>query len=98
MLILLAITLATGQGFWPTTMTGVAALLALGLVAHSFGQGLLAVALGSLSAAFSSLVIFIEALAAAILGWLVLAEHLTPLQFLGGACILAGVWVARPKN
>jgi drug/metabolite transporter (DMT)-like permease len=98
MLILLAITLATGQGFWPTTLTGVAALLALGLVSHSFGQGLLAVALGSLSAAFSSLVIFIEALAAAILGWLVLAEHLTPLQFLGGAFILAGVWVARPKN
>ena len=60
--------------------------------------GLLAVALGSLSAAFSSLVIFIEALAAAILGWLVLSEHLTPLQFLGGALILAGVWVARPKN
>ena len=98
MLILLAITLATGQGFLPATLTGVAALLALGLVSHTFGQGLLAVALGSLSAAFSSLVIFIEALAAAILGWLVLSEHLTPLQFLGGALILAGVWVARPKN
>ena len=95
---LLVITLATGQGFLPATMTGVAALLALGLVSHTFGQGLLAVALGSLSAAFSSLVIFIEALAAAILGWLVLSEHLTPLQFLGGALILAGVWVARPKN
>ena len=98
MLILLAVTLISGQGFIPQTALGVAALLALGLVSHSFGQGLLSVALGSLSAAFSSLVIFIEALAAAIVGWLILSEALTPLQFLGGALILLGVWVARPQD
>jgi len=97
MLLLLAVTLISGQGFLPHSATGIAALLALGLVSHSFGQGLLAVALGALSAAFSSLVIFIEALAAAVLGWLVLSEALTPLQFLGGAFILLGVWVARPR-
>ena len=98
MLILLVVTLISGQGFIPQTALGVAALLALGLVSHSFGQGLLSVALGSLSAAFSSLVIFIEALAAAIVGWLILSEALTPLQFLGGGLILLGVWVARPRD
>lgn len=98
MALLLMVTLISGQGFVPQTATGIAALLALGLVSHSFGQGLLAVALGALSAAFSSLVIFIEALAAAVMGWLVLSETLTPLQLLGGGFIMLGVWVARPRD
>ncbi|MEP1209463.1 MAG: DMT family transporter [Rhizobiaceae bacterium] len=98
MMLLLAVTLISGQGFLPQTTIGIAALLALGLVSHCLGQGLLAVALGALSAAFSSLVIFIEALAAAVLGWLILSEALTPLQLLGGGFILLGVWVARPRD
>ena len=79
-------------------MTGVMALLALGFISHSGGQGLLSVALGSLSATFSSLVIFVEALAAAILGWLVFDEYLTIVQFAGAMLILLGIWIARPKG
>jgi len=58
----------------------------------------LSVALGSLPSMFSSLVIFLEAVAAAGLGWLVLNEAVTPLQALGGVIILAGIWIARPKE
>ncbi len=97
-LVLLAITLLSGQGFLPQTIYGLSALLALGWVSHTFGQGLLAVALGALSAAFSSLVIFIEALAAALLAWLIFSENLTALQGAGGLLILYGVWVARPQK
>lgn len=96
--VLLAVALIAGQSLRPQSYTGLVALLALGLISHSFGQGLLAVALGSLSAAFSSLVIFIEALAAAVMGWLVFNEALGPLQLAGGLLIMAGVWVARPKE
>ncbi len=96
--ILLFAAVVAGQGLIPQTMTGVLALLALGVVSHSGGQGLLAVALGSLSAAFSSLVIFIEALAAAFFGWLIFSEALTLLQSAGGALILAGIWIARPRS
>jgi drug/metabolite transporter (DMT)-like permease len=66
-------------------------------VSHAGGQGLLAIALGRLPATFSSLVIFLEAIAAAVFGWAVLGEALTPIQALGGALILFGIWVARPK-
>ena len=38
------------------------------------------------------------ALAAAGLGWLVLSEAVTPLQALGGLVILAGIWIARPRD
>ena len=95
---LFIITLISGQNFWPHSLVGVSALLALGFFSHLGGQGLLAVALGSLSATFSSLVIFIEALAAAILGWLIFSEELTLLQCAGGGLILIGIWVARPQD
>jgi drug/metabolite transporter (DMT)-like permease len=48
----------------PRSSNGLAALLAMAWISHSGGQGLLAIALGRLSAAFSSLVIFLEAIAA----------------------------------
>ncbi len=96
--ILLAVTVLSGQGLWPQSLTGVGALLALGLFCHTGGQGLLSLALGALSAAFSSLVIFIEALAAALVAWLIFSDNLTPLQIAGGALILGGIWVARPKT
>ena len=60
--------------FLPGTWAGVGALVALAVISHTGGQGLLAFALGHLSAAFSSLVIFLEAVAAAFFGWLIFAE------------------------
>jgi len=95
--ILLLVTLVSGQSLVPETMKGMSALAALGLISHTGGQGLLAVALGSLSAVFSSLVIFIEAVAAAVFGWIFLNEALSLEQIGGGALILSGVWIARPK-
>jgi drug/metabolite transporter (DMT)-like permease len=81
----------------PQTWQGVAALTAMALISHAGGQGLLAVALGRLPPVFSSLVIFLEAVAAAIFGWILLGEALTLVQALGGALILFGIWTARPR-
>lgn len=96
--ILLAAAFVMENQFLPFTWAGVAALLALAVISHAGGQGLLAYALGHLSAAFSSFVIFIEALAAPVLGWLIFNETLNNFQFIGGAAILFGIWVARPRN
>ena len=73
-------------------------LVALALVSHAGGQGLLSVALGRLPPVFSSLVIFLEAVAAALFAWLFLGEAVTPPQAFGGALILLGIWVARPRR
>jgi drug/metabolite transporter (DMT)-like permease len=83
---------------WPATASGVAALIALALVSHSGGQGLLAFALGHLPAAFSSLVIFLEAVAAALFGRIILGEAIGPLQALGAVAIFAGIAIARPRR
>ena len=81
----------------PRTVEGIVALVAMAWISHAGGQGLLAVALGRLPATFSSLVIFLEAVAAAIFGWVILDEALSLVQLFGGALILVGIWVARPK-
>ena len=81
----------------PQSAQGVGALLALALISQVGGQGLVAVALGTLPATFSALVIFLEAVAAASLGWLLLNEPLGIVQALGGVLILFGIYVARPR-
>jgi drug/metabolite transporter (DMT)-like permease len=96
--LLLAVALIAGDDFIPETTTGFAALIGLGLISHFAGQGLLAVALGRLPALFSSLVIFIEAIAAALFAWAILGEKVGVLQALGGVVILAGITVARPRK
>lgn len=83
--------------FMPRSINGWITLLTLALVSQVLGQGLLAFALGRLPATFSSLVIFLEAVGAAALGWLVLSEKLGPVQMFGGALILLGIWIARPR-
>jgi len=81
----------------PRSANGVAALLALALISQVGGHGLLAVALGTLPATFSALVIFFEAIAAATFGWLLLNEPLGLVQAFGGVLILFGIYVARPR-
>ncbi len=96
--ILFVVAIALEPTLLPSSWEGLAMLVALALVSHVGGQGLLAIALGHLPAAFSSLVIFLEGVAAAILGFLVLGEGLTWLQMAGSLAILAGIWVARPRR
>ena len=96
-LVLLATALALEPHLLPRSASGWAVLLVLALVSHAGGQGLLSVALGRLPAAFSSLVIFLEAIAAAAVAWGMLGEAVVPVQVVGGAFILVGIWVARPR-
>ncbi|WP_315920147.1 DMT family transporter [Mesorhizobium sp. SP-1A] len=86
-----------GQRLFPSSATGWLVLLCLATISHAGGQGLLSLALGSLPSMFSSLVIFLEAVAAAALAWLILGEEVTQLQGLGGLAILFGIWLARPR-
>jgi drug/metabolite transporter (DMT)-like permease len=96
--LLLAATLIAGESLVPESARGFAALFALAWVSQAIGQGLIAYALGHLPASFSALVILIEPLTAAILGWIWLGEALGPLQMIGGIIVLAGIIVARRAN
>jgi drug/metabolite transporter (DMT)-like permease len=82
----------------PQSAEGIVVLVVLAVVCQAGGQGLVAIALGTLPATFSALVIFIEAIAAAAFGWAILGEALGPVQVFGGILILIGIWVARPRS
>jgi len=82
----------------PRSIAGWGVLLALAVGCHAGGQGLLSVALGRLPPAFSSMVIFVEAIGAAVFAWVLLGEAVTALQALGGLIVLAGIWIARPRQ
>lgn len=86
-----------GQRLLPSDASGWVVLLCLAAISHAGGQGLLSYALGTLPSMFSSLVIFLEAVAAAALAWVVLGEAVTSVQVLGGLAILFGIWLARPR-
>lgn len=96
--ILLAAALAVEGDIMPKSVHGWGVLLALALVSHAGGQGLLSVALGRLPTVFSSLVIFLEAVAAAGFAWVLQDEPVSLVQAVGGAVILCGIWIARPRR
>jgi drug/metabolite transporter (DMT)-like permease len=94
-LVLLIVTLLSGEGLAPPGWHGWAVLFGLALLSHAGGQGSVAYALAHLPAAFSSLVMLIEPAAAALFAWILLAEPMGALQIAGGIIILAGIVLAR---
>jgi len=94
-LALLALALATGESLLPRTILGWLDLLALALVSHALGQGLLAVALAHVSATFSAVSLLTLPVTAALYGWLFFSEPLTLNQAIGAPIVLASILAAR---
>ena len=92
--LLLAAALLLHERIIPSSAGGWAACLGLA-AAHVGGQGAIAWALGRLPAATASVVVLVQPVLSAVLGWMIFAEALGPLQLLGGAAALAGVVIAQ---
>ena len=91
----LPVVLVSGEGLLAPSLYGWGVLVALALVSQVMGQGAIAYALAHLPAAFSSVSLLVQPVAAAILGWIIFAEALGPAQAAGGVAILAGIFLAR---
>ncbi len=94
-IILLAVTLFSGEKFFPETPWGWLVLLGLALLSHVAGQGLITYALAHLPAAFSSVTLLLQPVFAAFLAWMLLAEALGAGQAFGGLLVLVGIFLAR---
>ncbi|MBL6958602.1 MAG: DMT family transporter [Rhodospirillales bacterium] len=93
--ILLPVTLASGEALIPGSLYGWGILLGLALFSHAGGQSLIAYALAHLPAAFSSVSLLFQPAISAVLAWVILNEPLGAVQALGGAIILVGIYLAR---
>jgi drug/metabolite transporter (DMT)-like permease len=91
----LPLALLTEPVFLPPTLYGWVILLGLSWISQVAGQSLITYALAWLPAAFSSLTLLIQPVAAAALAWIILAEPLGPAQGVGGALVLVGILLAR---
>lgn len=94
-LALLPVALIAPQPFLPSAASGWLVLLALALVSQILGQGLIAYAFAHLPASLSSVSLLIQPVVAALAAWMIFAEPVGPSQFVGGAIVLAGIWLAR---
>lgn len=92
--LLLLVAAGLGEDLLPATVAGWAACIGMGVM-HVFGQGGVAWALGRLPASVTAVTILIQPVVAALLGWWVFGETLTPVQALGGALVLAAVVLAQ---
>jgi len=95
LVVLLPLTLARGESLVPQTLHGVLKLVALALVSHVGGQGLIAYALARLPAALSSITLLVQPVIATVLGGWLFHEYLSPVEFAGAVVILAGIVIAR---
>ncbi len=92
---LLPVALIQGETLFPPTLAGWGPLLGISLLVHVGGQGAIAYAFAHLSPQFTALGTFIQPVAAAVLAWLLLGEHLGFAEIAGSAVILAGIWIAH---
>ena len=95
--LLLAIAALLGERIIPLGASGWAACIGLGIV-HVTGQGSIAWAMGRLPVATASVVILVQPVVAAALGWALFAEAIGPVQALGAAVALGGVVLAQAAS
>lgn len=94
-IVLLPVAYFSPQPMLPAQLTGWWVLAALALVSQIVGQGLIAYAFAHLSASLSSVSLLIQPVMATLFAWVLFGEAVGVVQFVGGAVVLAGIWLAK---
>ena len=94
-LALLPFALLAPGPFMPLHAVGWLPLLGLALLAQIGGQTVIAYASAHLPASLSSVSLLLQPLTAAIAAWLLFSEAIAPLQMLGGALLLWGIYLSK---
>ena len=89
---LLLLALALGEQVMPQEWTPV---VALAISSQIIGQGLLVYALPHFSALVIGLTLLVQPAIAALLGWMVYGEKLTPIDIVGGVLLAAALVLVR---
>jgi drug/metabolite transporter (DMT)-like permease len=83
-----------GEQLLPSTAYGWGVLIALGFIAHVFGQGLVAFGMREAPVGLASILLLTQPLVATIGAWLIFGEALGPIEAAGAGLILAGLVIA----
>lgn len=96
--LLLPVAILSGERFWPQTGHGWMVLVALALIVHAGGQGMIAYALAKLPAAVASVSLLVQPVTAALAAAVILHEPVAAIQAAGVALVLTGVFIARREG
>jgi drug/metabolite transporter (DMT)-like permease len=94
-IVLLPVAWLSPQPFWPSSGHGWAVVFGLAIITQILGQGLIAYAFAHLPASLSSVSLLIQPVVAALVAWQLFGEAVGPAQFIGGAVVLGGIYLAR---
>jgi drug/metabolite transporter (DMT)-like permease len=92
--VLLPISLGFGEQMTPATTRGWMVLLALAVISHVGGQGLIAWALAHGPASASSVSLLWQPVVAAFAAWMAFGETLSAIHAAGAAIVLIGIYLA----
>lgn len=92
--ILLLVAIGSNATLMPHTAEGWSYMLALGIVSHAFGQGLIVWGLARLKPGMSAIALLVAPLAAACFAWFFLSEQLNGLQILAMFVVLIAIQTA----
>jgi drug/metabolite transporter (DMT)-like permease len=90
-----ALALMLKEPLLPHSLQGWLILLGLGIVVQVGGQGLIAYGVGRLPILISTVLLWMQPLAAAVLSWLLFGEELGAIALMGAALILAGLFTVQ---
>lgn len=85
----------SGEALAPATWRGWLIVTLLALSAQAFGQAFIALAMARLPAPFTSVSLLAQPFLSILLAWVLLGEAATPMQFVGGLVVLAGILISR---
>ena len=94
-LALLPVALLSPQPMLPSSANGWLVLVGLALVSQILGQGLIAYAFAHLPASLSSVSLLIQPVVATLAAWAIFGEPVGAVQVIGGAIVLAGIWISK---
>jgi drug/metabolite transporter (DMT)-like permease len=92
---LLPVAYFSPQPMLPSSAGGWWVLVALAIVTQILGQGLIAYAFAHLPASLSSVSLLIQPVMATLFAWMLFNEPVGLAQYLGGAVVLAGIWLSK---
>lgn len=83
-----------GERIVPATLNGWLVLIALGLISHVFGQGLVAFGMREAPVGLASILLLTQPIVAALAAWVLFGETMGPVEAAGACLVLAGLAIA----
>ncbi|MBA4446885.1 DMT family transporter [Cylindrospermopsis raciborskii CS-506_D] len=97
-LVMISVLAIVNQNFFPVSLQGWAAVIALALLSQVIGHGLIIYSLNYLSSGVVAVSMLLDPVISAIFAWVILREHITILNGILSCIVLFGIYVSLSSN